>query len=194
MIEDFEDEVEDGFDFDNLEDLSDEGIVPSSPKKDDSRGATGVNRKLQIENKDLKEEIQKLKDEKALNSEKSLDVYSQTNKSIGKLSKDLEEIEYSLGNFTRFQERIKTFKVWNTVVYSISGLVAGLLISYLSVDSLYEYRINEKLNEYSAVGKSVTDAGFLVSDGNENIQIYTKKSGKMFKSGEFSVIQVQVKK
>jgi len=192
-FEDAVDEEVSEFDFDAVGTLDEEMENDVKEKVKPKAVKNRINKKLESENKSFKKENEELKEKLNLNSEKSIDAYKTATKSITKLNENLEEIDYSLSNFNRFQQNIKTFKVWNTVVFSFSGLIIGLIIAFFSMSELYDFKIEKQLDEYSEFGRIMIENGFQLSNTDSNIQVHIDENlgAVMFKSNQFLVIEIK---
>lgn len=193
-----EEELEMDFGTNNMGSIEEElGTAPAAPvsPKAKQSNTRGDDRRLKEEIEKLRKENGELAEKLNLNNEVALKVHQTAQKKIEKLNDSLDEIDYSLGNFNKFQQRVKTFRVWSPFLYITISFILGLIFSFVCTYELYSYKTEmntQKLNEYGQVGEIITNAGFSVNSTDNNIQVYIKGNSEtaMFEAENgFLVIQ-----
>ncbi|MGB3751943.1 MAG: hypothetical protein WA945_10275 [Arcobacteraceae bacterium] len=203
----YEDEEEMEFGENNMgsldEELGNEITSSPTPSKGVERQKSGTDNSIKYkkEIERLEEQLEKQKEEKAelqekisLYSEKNIDEQKTSQKAVKKLHQDLEEMEYALSNFNRFNDRIKTFKVWNTIVWGFSGLIIGIIIAFYAMSELYSYKeenMSKKFGKDYEIGNAIRTNGFIISNQDNQTQVYIKRAGNVsiFETDEYYVIQ-----
>lgn len=107
-------------------------------------------------------------------------IISNATKQAQKLSKELETLDYQLDKFIKFENKISSFKIKNTIAIGSVALILGGYIGSLSQSELNTYYVNQevkhKLNLAAAdveMLKKARAAGVVFAIDNERIVMYT---------------------
>lgn len=106
-------------------------------------------------------------------------------KSAQKLSKELESLDYNLDKFIKFEKKISSFKIKNTIAIGVTALLLGGYIGSFAQSELNNYYINQelkhKLGEAKAdleLLKKARDLGVNFAIDDNRIVIYSSSQNK----------------
>lgn len=118
-------------------------------------------------------------------------------KAAQKLSKELETLDFQLEKFTKFEQKVSSFKVKNTIAVGAVALLIGGYIGSLAQSELNNYYVNQELKN----GKSKIELverfeaagfGFAGKKGDNFMQIYSKNPKvKMRTADGFQILELQ---
>ena len=185
------------FDFDDIENnITDEEIeeefIPPPKKEKLQEPKEEILKKKNIEQKteknfpfkspsDSKPNIAPTSDR----NQKTIDNVTQKAK---ELNNSLETLDFNIEKFNRFTQTIKSFKVWNTFALSIGSFLVGIMACIFVVSMVQQ---NEKAKQ---IAELLEQFNVTVSKDKNILQIYTKKDfGELFKTPEYSVLEIKIK-
>ncbi|MCK9455206.1 MAG: hypothetical protein WCY51_07360 [Sulfurimonas sp.] len=158
-------------DWDSPDPDNEEGVIDfedMSPEKEPQREVVSVKKPTPPPSPPKKE---------AGMSEKQEKIITNATKSAQKLSKELETLDYQIEKFSKFEQKVSSFKIKNTIAIGAVALFLGGYIGSLAQSELNNYYINQELK-----GRQSTAAAEL-----ELIQ-KAKKRGVIFAIDEDRIV------
>ncbi|AFL69605.1 hypothetical protein [Sulfurospirillum barnesii] len=198
MKEEFE-ECEEPYDQDEYEDEEDEGAF-EQPKSFQSVSQRNTNTpepqvpKTPIAKHELSHSLKP----------KSIDLKTieASNKAAQKMLKHLELVDYHMASFLKFEQKVSSFKIKNTIFLGIAALLVGGYIGSFAQSELNQYYLNSELK--NKAGEALELQGLLkkyniqVAESDTVFQLYTLKNqyttGINSTDGKFSILQIQKSK
>ncbi|MDX9744896.1 MAG: hypothetical protein RBT59_13840 [Arcobacteraceae bacterium] len=112
-----------------------------------------------------------------------------------KLSKNLEAIDFNLEKFLKFEKKVSSFKLKNTLITTVVSLLIGGYIGSFAQSSLNDYYIK---NEVKKLGGELQTAGLLskygikIQNKEDILQIFIQKQPNTlgYDTDQFSVLQI----
>jgi hypothetical protein len=177
------------FDFDDIESNMDDDEIDPPPQEEKKEETL---KKKKIEEKEPKNfPFKSNSDSKPIQAptsnknQKTIDSLTQKTK---ELNNSLETLDFNIEKFNRFSNNLKTFKIWNTVILSVSAFMIGIMACIFVVSMVQQ---NEKAKQ---IAELLEDYNVTVSRDKNILQIYTKKDfGELFKTPEYSVLEIKIK-
>lgn len=193
--EEFE-ECEEPYDQDEYEDEENEGAFEQS-KSFQSVSQRNTNTpepqgaKIPIARQELPPPIQP----------KSIDLKTieASTKAAQKMLKHLEAVDYHMASFLKFEQKVSSFKIKNSIFLGIAALLVGGYIGSFAQSELNQYYVNSELKnkagEALATQELLKKYGIQVAESDTVFQLYTLKNqyttGTNSTDGKFSILQIQ---
>ncbi len=125
------------------------------------------------------------KKEEAGMSEKQEKSINNAAKAAQKLSKELETLDFQIEKFIKFEQKVSSFKIKNTIAIAIVAMFLGGYVGSFAQKELNDYYINQELINKIGEAKSNNDfikkgkaQGLIFAIDNERLVIYTSAQNK----------------
>lgn len=197
----------------DFEDMTDLGLIasekkPEEPKHKPQRDEPPkTTQKIHVEplpKKEYSPPPPPPRKEEPVMSEKQEKIITNATKQAQKLSKELETLDFQVEKFTKFENRVSSFKIKNTIAIGAVSLFLGGYIGSLAQGELNNYFINQELKHRlsGAVGdlellKKARAAGVTFAIDDNRIVIYTtfqNKSALVWQDKQYQGLQLKLTK
>jgi hypothetical protein len=188
------------FDFDDIEnnitdtddEIEEEFIPPQKKEPEPKKEETLKKKKIESEKETEPENFSfksnsDLKSNRSPTSDRNEKTMESLTKKIKEVNRGLETLDFEMQKFNRFSSNLKTFKIWNTVILSISSLAIGAILTFAIFNHFTKNENNEEII------KTLSDFQVRITkDSTGALQLYTEKSkAKTFTTPEFQVLEIQ---
>lgn len=99
-----------------------------------------------------------------------------------KLSKELSILDFELEKFNKFEKKVSSFKIWNTISIGAVALLLGGYIGSLAQSELNKYWVENQIK--SKLGAGVAELRLLQEMKNRGVKIYTDEKGNIVIYGD----------
>jgi hypothetical protein len=122
-------------------------------------------------------------------------------KAAQKLSQELETLDYHLDKFIKFEKKVSSFKIKNTLAIGATALFLGGYIGSIAQSELNSYYVKQEvLHKLKGSAEKLTtikkfeDAGFNFVENDDVLQVYSKAPKvQLYESQGFKILQINKK-
>lgn len=186
------------FDFDDIEnnitdDEIEEEFIPPPKKEPEPKKEETLKKKIIEPEKEteknfpFKSNNNHSKPIQAPVSDRNEKTMGELTKKLKEVNKGLETLDFEMEKFNKFSNNLKTFKIWNTLILSVSSLTIGAILTFAIFNHFTKNENNEE------VIKTLSDFQVKITkDSTGALQLYVEKSkAKTFATPEFQVLEIK---
>lgn len=131
--------------------------------------ATSLVRELET----LQNSVVSAKQEKSINTAAT---------AAAKLSKELSTLDYELEKFNKFEKKVSSFRIWNTISIGAVALLLGGYIGSLAQSELNKYQVENEIK--TKLGASFQDLKLFQEIKSRGVNIYADEKGNIVIYGD----------